>query len=56
MIVHSDNETAAAFLEDGVRRIAPNARVRTTLLSPVIASHVGPGMCALAHLSDTDRA
>ena len=56
MIVHSDNETAAAFLEDGVRRIAPNARVRTTLLSPVIAAHVGPGMCALAHLSDTDRA
>ena len=56
MIVHSDNETAAAFLEDGVRQIAPNARVRTTLLSPVIAAHVGPGMCALVHLSDTDRA
>ena len=56
MIVHSDNEAAAAFLEDGVRQIAPNARVRTTLLSPVIAAHVGPGMCALVHLSDTDRA
>lgn len=55
-IVHADNPSAAAYLEAEVRKINPESDVSTTLLTPIIGCHVGPGMCAIAHIGRPDCA
>lgn len=48
-IVHSDNEEAADYLEQEVKRLNPSCITNRVMLSPIIGSHTGPGMAAIVH-------
>ena len=49
-IVHADNAEGAAYLAAAVRAMDPACSITEMMLSPIIGAHVGPGMCALAHM------
>ena len=48
-IVHSDNEEAADYLEQEVKRLNPSCITNRVMLSPIIGCHTGPGMAAIVH-------
>lgn len=48
-IVHADNEEAADYLEQEVKRLNPSCITNRVMLSPIIGSHTGPGMAAIVH-------
>ena len=50
-IVHSDNPEGAEFLKSEVASVSPDSRIDIVQLSPIIAAHTGPGLCAVIHFS-----
>lgn len=48
-IVHADNEEAADYLEQEVKRLNPSCITNRVMLSPIIGCHTGPGMAAIVH-------
>ncbi len=49
-ICDADTPLLAAELEEKVKEAAPAARVRRTMLSPIIGAHTGPGMLSVIFL------
>ncbi len=47
LIVHTDDEEKANYLEEKVKAINPTARVSKMMMGPIIGCHVGPSMCAV---------
>lgn len=48
-VVHADNPEAAEKLRREIQSRRQRATVSVVQLCPVIGTHVGPGMCAIAH-------
>ncbi len=53
-VVHADNKKNAESLKKSVLEVNPKANVSLVILSPVIGSHTGPDMLAIAHLGNTE--
>ena len=50
-ITHSDNEASARLLEEEVHKAFPELPVRSSILSPIIGCHTGPGLCGMSFLA-----
>lgn len=48
-IVHADNEEAADYLEQEVKRLNPSCVTNRVMMSPIIGCHTGPGLAAIVH-------
>lgn len=48
-IAHTDNPAAVEYLSQAVKEINPLCQLTDIMLSPVIGSHTGPGMCGIVH-------
>lgn len=53
-VVHGDNVEFAEKLKKSILEINPKANVSVVMLSPVIGSHTGPDMVALAYISKAE--
>ncbi len=49
IIAHADCIDKAETLKNRVLEVTPDAKVQICMLSPIIGSHVGPGMVAITH-------
>ncbi|MGM9521389.1 MAG: DegV family protein [Oscillospiraceae bacterium] len=50
-IVHADNLEGAEYLEAAVRKINPGCSIARVMMTPVIGSHTGPGLCAIVNFA-----
>ncbi len=48
-IVHADNDEAADYLEQEVKRLNPSCVINRVIMSPIIGCHTGPGLAAIVH-------
>ena len=55
-VAHADNISAADYLEGEIKNFNPDAVVSKIYLTPIIGSHVGPGMCAIANFGKPECA
>ncbi len=49
-VIHAGSKEKAEYLEAEVKKINPESEVTKVFLNPIIGAHVGPGMCAIAHI------
>ncbi len=50
-VAHSDNEILAKQLAEEAQKAFPGATVKTSILSPIIGTHTGPGLVGLSFFS-----